>query len=607
MKKIIAILVVLIIAYTAFWFYEAEKAKETFAKHLKEAEKPGENGFYLNYEDLSVGGYPFSYIVKVKNPKILQTEVNDEKNRPFSWLNGSFDFGTNLWGSEYWVTKFGEAHLHVPASSESPEAHIVAKGESTVSFNIHNSHPLKAMIEPFKELPEAFFKADKNPEELFNLIREGEVESKDLTISIVDSNSHQEEVFKADKTFFEWEHEHEKEDNVREISWKISLDGMTANYKNLMNFANKFNPTPLPIIGNSPYDVKTDFILEGKAKFPKESKSEEHDFSPLFVQISKFDVKSKLADWRSKGTLDINPEKNGETKIHYDHDITYNVTPEGYKASVEQLNSNIKYLEEEGDKVDPSEETFKKLIKCCKDDIVKLLPHLERQGKMQFYTDFDATTISKSGKEESFDIKLHHFDATSDLYGLKADGEAKGYPVLGKFVIKFSNYKSFINDIFAYYNRIRPLLPVLVNENQNFPLWTPQMIEKLDNFLDSFNDEPGKDAKDLHITINFPDQEHITIGKKDMAEASQTVQKFMEDIEKDLKTEPSKEKNNAPVEEEQKSLDKTEKETSTENVKSEEESTEKSPSSEEHKKVSSEKDSAKEETMSEDFLPSLED
>lgn len=526
MKKTLVIIILLLIAFTGFWYYKAEEAKNLVASHLKEWEKPNENGYRLRYENISVGGYPLSYEVSVSNPRYAKEKTTDQSQ---IFVDGKIVFGTNLWGSKYWIDRFGDLNILLnDEKSKKDNQHVVIGGTSKIKMVVQNPQIFVGLMHPFQAFPKELYSQEFSFSNWWKNVHEGELEVRHMTLLNAENSQ---VLMKLEKGDIDWKKSFYKEGIVN-IILNFDLKGLEGLEK-IESLSKAISPTTqtklfksgtLPTLFSP---GKTDLVFEGEATFNERMNFEDFlELPPVSFKLKKMEISNNFGESKLKSSLEVEQKAKGKF-VHFDFSSSSVTTKEGYENMVNDFILALKNSAKEGSQ--PTDAKVKKLLECCEDDLKKVVPRYDELGKTNLNIDFDVKIAKdRETSKELIDLNVKHFDFTADPYGFLSHGDinwADTYPE-GKFVIDLENYNRMIHDISNYYNGIQPLLPVLLDEKpQNVPpKITETKIEQFLQFLQYISDEPKE--KDLTITIHFPGNENVTIGKRTLPEVGVALEKL---------------------------------------------------------------------------------
>lgn len=526
MKNKLFVLVAFIAAYGGFWFYHANKAKVFVSKELQKLEQPDAEGNRLQYDGLKIDGYPFSYKVVIKNPRYGSGTKQE------AFLDGFLTIGTNILGTKYWIEKSGNIHF-LDNGDPNQHHHLIMSGESTISADIIHPYSLNVTIHPFEEVSEQpinlsikhlFDEINKLQFEGNNIIlKEGEGDNQTLgEVSSISSGVSMKETSDGlDQYFLDLDVKGlEAKDKFIDYFNHFFPSKHADEIKNLLNPNFMFGPK------------KMDLQFKGSIALPKGYK--EGFPNHLLVNIDKFNAVSDFGEKSVKGNL-VYKDQNNDTTIHASLDAAGKVSEENDKYIVKAFMSALQSAaNDKKNKEDTQIEKLQKLLQCCQADLEKIPPHYHEFGNIRVLWDAD---LNYNKETVSGEVKIKNFDITSDLYGFQSHGFANGHQIeiKGKYIIDLLDYKTMIEDLNAYYNRIHFLFPIFAESPENAPPLIPRpAVSKFLRFLRNISDSPKEDTKNLTITIDFLEPQSVKIGTLTLPEATVEWSKFQHELGKEL-------------------------------------------------------------------------
>lgn len=501
MKKIIGIvLFVFIIAYTAFWYYHANEAKNLTANRLKKGmERLEAQGVRFQHAGLKIGGYPFSYEVKIKNPR---WEMPNQE----VFVDGFLTLGSNLWGTKVWIKKLGEAYF---LDSEK-QHHVIVKGDSTFVLNIHNPDRFLALLHPFEKT------ILDDPKKLLDEIKKFEWNGKNVVVA--EGTDSKEKIIEiSDFTIALNLQNRGKE--IEDYKVDVAIHGLEIGSEG-QQFLSKMpvgNFPELADLGIHPSLMypsgKIDAEFDVAVRAPREGLNGN---SPQYfdLNITKLHANSDFGKKNLKLHFKYEQQKNEDTQFHIDFEGITQTSQENYENTAKTFVKDLASAAEDSHNF--YREQFQKLLLCCREDLEKILPYIpEIRTKIDLDADYNMAKMLG-------DITIKHFDFTTNQYGVKSYGEVKGkqLDIRGKYTIALIDYKPLVRDWAAYYNRIHFIIPIFSsNPDEVVSPMSPEMISSTLKFLLAISDEPGKDSKDISITFDFSEPHSVKIGKLTLPEA----------------------------------------------------------------------------------------
>lgn len=508
MKKLIALMiaVALIAGYSGFWYVQANHAKTFVERQISKLEKPDSEGRRLQHTGLKVSGYPFNYEVKIKNPR-FGTDKNQEV-----FLDGFLTVGTNLWGTEFWASKSGEIHF---LGGTSELDHLIISGETTFTWDIHNPNPLEAAVHPFEEFemhPEIF----KN-EYFFDLVKSLRFKGKNILVK--EGKGTFQNLLEVSRVLMDFSMK--KPNDFERYNLSLNLQGFQME-KKAMQLLNRL---ALP---EQPHNIlfsygKMDMELKGAVTVNKDRDL----FKYLDVELDTYKVKGEFGDSELKGHFKYDDLKTPSTTAGIELDGKAKTTEDNYNYIVKTFINALQSAVQDPQNAQLSKiDNLRKLLQCCQEDLKKLVPRYHDFGLMKLTVKADA----EFNKENfSGDAKVQNFDFITDIYGIKSNGFVKGQQVeiIGQYTIDLLDYKTLIEDLAAYYNRIHFVFPIFAENPEDAPPLIPHRVASLFiNFLRKISNQPEKDSRDLSITINFLEPQAVKIGTLSLPDAMVEWGKF---------------------------------------------------------------------------------
>ncbi len=126
MKKLLAIVIILIAAYTAYWYVEAT----IFEKRLKEELAKAAPNAIITYDAIEKKGYPLSIQLVLVNPKLHME--NDAIKLD---MQGSLAADWSLFGTLKQVLMQGKSHVELPIGEEGALAKYSFEGDTQAEFD----------------------------------------------------------------------------------------------------------------------------------------------------------------------------------------------------------------------------------------------------------------------------------------------------------------------------------------------------------------------------------------------------------------------------------------------------------------------------------------
>lgn len=547
MKKLtglIIFIVVLLIAYSAFWFYQAHRVKELAIFHIKEYEKTDDQGYHVNVDDVSVQGYPFSYVVKLKNPKY--ENAKDPEGNLKVLIDGAIKIGTDIFGRSYWVKQEGNINYQPSGKDEKKSKKYISKGNFEFKADVAHPQYAQAFMHPFRGLPQVFYKENPSFQEVLNELKMASYEDHDFSLYEVDGN-----VMTPLVTFSRgnvgWEHGlKNKEDEKFVFNFDLKDFETPEKGKPLINHLKQIMELNTDMAMDIPYILgsgKNNIAFDFETLIPKNFDIWKFfNYTNVDLALKKFEIENLYG--RTSANFDLNLKENEKDNrnLHVELKMESLVSDKGAEAIHRHFIDGLK-LKVAAQPADPENKVLEELLKCCEDRLQDIIPDYKHLGKMRFIFDSDIKIkdISKNGILDK--IIVNHLDGLAKPYGIKSHGQAEfaNDRPTGKYEIEWINYKEMIHDLADYFNRIYPIVEKFSAAN-NQPMVMGMSDSEKENeivdFFKSISNDPSEDKKTIMITIDFTDVSNIKIGNHSVDQVKEAWDKLVGDIM--IKPEPPK-------------------------------------------------------------------
>lgn len=564
MKKLnglILFIVALGLIYTAYWFYKAHEIKNLVVQHLKEYEKPDEEGYHVAVEDVSVNGFPLNYEIKLSNPKYLAADPSAQ-NTPKFIVDGALKMGTDILGRSYWFKQEGDMTYIIPNTEDSQESRkYVVKGNLEFKADVTHPEHFQAFLHPFHGFPRIFYKENLSFQEILSEIKMASYEDRDFTLYEV-VGEEQKPLISFSKGGFYWKHNpSEKDEDTFVLNANVNDLEAVDQGKNLTPHLNKLMETNQDMAVNIPYIVgsgKNNITLAFEAVFPHHFDAWNFiNYKNIDIQLKKLDIENLYGHSVLKFNIGLKEDEKDQRNLHLGVNGESTITQKGIEAMHRQFIDGLK-LKTVDPQVDESEnKLLKELLQCCEDQLQDIIPDYTKLGKMQFVLDSDVKVNNLSQNPTLNRVIVKDLDAIAKPYGMTSHGEAEfvNNQPKGKYIIEWMNYKDMIHDLVSYFNRIHPLIVKVAEANKQempFDAINESQEKEIVDFFKSISNDPAKDSSTAHITVDFTDFNDIKIGPNTVDQVVQAWQKLIFDLRKPL---PER-KESTPVVPEQKSSEK---------------------------------------------------
>lgn len=538
MKKVIFLLAALGAIYSAFWFYGASKSKQVIEDKLQfAASKLKEDGYVLEYKNLSIKGFPFNYEAKIESPSIKKIE--DQKNKsPLEavFMDGSLSLISNLLGTEFSILKDGNIRVTYQSTTqklESKKTEYISSGISEVSLSIYEKSYFDSIKNPFKSMFEVM---EKDSDE-FLVGKKGSIYLRN--VKWVNAENPSISLFEIEKGDLDYQLR-DLDDGQTEIILKsdfkgIDLDTLMVGHEAYLP-GNEKSLREIALLMSIPKPGKTDiaFDIYMKANFHQLAHIDQmKDLSsilPFDIKIESFKVKNKFGNSLHQAQVSLDQEKDHQRNFHFDISAFNQMSKSEFQVfqkSWEDFLSNLPVCEE---RVPEAVESTCPLFKA-------LIPKLDELGKITLQIDFDLLFANLQDPTDNTKLTINHFDYYADPYGLKSDGYfhfKQPEMVLANYEIHLANYKDLFRDFFDYFDKLLKVLPIINPEIKTFNFNKEKSYKEVINFLKDISDEPKQDLKDLKITIRVKGPADIQVGELSIEQFIQKIESLSSSVSKDF-------------------------------------------------------------------------
>lgn len=546
----IVIVILLALAYTGFWFYQANHLKELAISHLKQYEEPNSQGYHYKVDQVTVEGYPFDYVIKLTKPRYEKAnESDDNKNKMRIALDGALKIGTDIFGKSYWVKHEGDLNYETNFKQEQPKKYIL-KGNMNLTADVNHPQYAKAFMHPFHGFPQAFYKENPSFRELLNEIKTATYE--DRGFGMYEVNDHAEkQLVGFSKGQLSWSHEPKGNENEKFVlNFDLKDFEASDNGKPLMDHFKQLMDLNTDMAVDIPYILgsgKNNITMNFEAIFPNHFEiGKFFNYKDIDFRLTQLDIKNLYGQTSIKFDLGMKENEKDRRNIHLGLSTESFITPEGSKAIHRQFIDGIK-LQVAAQPKDPENKVLVDLLKCCEDRLDEIIPDYTKLGKMQFLFDTDIKVKDVSANPLLEKVLVNDFNLLMQPYGIKSNGfaENKNDQMSGKYIINWINYKEMIHDMIAYYNRIHPILEKVAEDNQQ-PLPLGMIDSAKENeiidFFKSISDPDSREKTTIAITIDFTDISNPKIGSNSWEQVKAAWDKLTADIMKPEEKAPPAEK-----------------------------------------------------------------
>lgn len=541
MKKLVVILIAIVAIYTGLWFVSATKAKEEVELKLKQYVQSYGGAYDLKYDSLSVSGYPCCYEIQIHKPVFTDHGNARQKGKGELALDGSLSVGTNLFGTKYWIDRKGELRLKGLTDLFLPgDKDFTFNGKHRVTMEVANGNPLKAIFAPFVTFPKEIFSRELSVQQWWNVVHE--IDIKGTALTLVDVAHQSTPIASQDHLHLKLRH-HKESGDLETITFIADVKGVQFN----KSWSDQLKSYPAGLVSPSfiqGFDnlvlyssiKKCDFDMDLEALVPENFGWEtflQKSFPEASIELKKMVVTSSLghSDIAFKASI---KHQGADEHMHFGLTATSIVDKAGNTMIAANFVNSLKNMANNPKM--PAADYIKKLLTCCEQDLPNLLPRYDELGKITFDMNFTQDRLNIGTPEEMVSFNLHPYDFTTDLYSSKIDGGisiAKSGTTKGQFVLDLVNWEAMIRDLVGYYNRIEPLIRKAAGQDA-VPFMPPQIKEetvvKILGVVQSISDTPDKKEQNLRTTIDIPNMQSVTIGKKPWIDALNRLQSLSVDL-----------------------------------------------------------------------------
>lgn len=564
MKKLsglIITIVVLVLLYTVFWFYQAHQVKKLFLYHLNEYEKPDDQGYYVKVDDVSVHGYPFNYVVNLSHPRYEKKQDPKDSAHYFKVaLDGIMKIGTDIFGKSYWIKQEGDLN-YLPGPEEKEAKRYVVKGNMKLKVDVAHPQYARALMHPFSGLPEVFYKENPSFQELLSELKMASYEDHDFGMYEIDANTSKQLVgFSKGNIRWNYGSKGQEEEkfvlNLELKDFEATENGqpLLPHLKKLMDLSTDATVDVPYILGSGKNNIALDF----EAIIPQNFDGWKFfNYKNLDITLKKLEMDNLYGHTTASFDMNLKEKEQDSRNLRLTLSANSIITEKGSEAIhrqfIEGLKQNVAaHPEDEENKV------INDLLKCCEERLQDIIPDYTRLGKMRFLFDMDIKVKNVSKNPILDKLILNNLDAMAEPYGIKSHGEADfaNDQPRGKYEIDWINFKQMIHDIIAYYNRIHPIFEKFSKANhQSLPVDVITTAQKeIVDFFKSISNDPSKDNNTITITVDFSDINNPKIGQNNLEQVKQAWDKLVADIVKKEAPSPKPAKPSEPNAKEEKSV-----------------------------------------------------
>ncbi len=490
MKKILGVVLVIVVAYSGFWYYEANKGKTYIEQKMNEAN--------IHSDKISLSGYPCTYDVTIENPVWVRENVSVA-------LQGKVHIATNILGNKFWVSRNGEIHAKLDGISEIES--FILKGENQVFLEVRDSYFLN---HPFQSLPMAF--SDEDDLVIYHKLKEVAISGKDFNIQITDNNGTS--TIDIGSLDLKWKNSLNDKSQTHQIDFNITdyAANLSSSEKSDQTF-----PDFIQAIASTTKSQKMSFV--GEFTIPKEDFNL-MTFPEMSWNISSFDSSSPLGKGHSNASFSVVKKDGQHVEITFDLNSDSTIFEKPFQDKMNELFTSLKNPAKAHF---PEAEKLREMLKEHESEVRAVVPNFPALSPLRMKINLKALFHALTPATENGEIDIDSFNVTMAPYSFLSGGKFKleSNQFEGAYKIKVVNYKKMIDDMVSYTNNLYKVLTKIYDRPEIFDFQiTPKMHEDILKFLAEISDEPKKENQDLHITVKVQKDGSVFIGSLEAMQAA---------------------------------------------------------------------------------------
>lgn len=538
-KIIIVLFLIVIGAYTAFWYNKSNELKNVFKTHIDQLAQNKSNNLHLEYSSIERGGYPFHFSLALINPKITEIKSGENANNLVREvkIDGKIIDHFSLSGQLQSVEYTGKANVFIPPNDGEQSSNFLVEGNMLLESKSGNL------------IPVSFLENLTTIDQLFDMWEHINLDNSLLQISNLKISDVQRNIPVLNLDSFDIHIDHKPKDETNQlIKLQNSMKGFDLHTLVTYIYSLEKDPALLKKLqeqftlalsskeGKSGYNFDLDLDIPNKEELQKILKG---SFSKYLTHpLPKISIAFKGSSQEGAfGTSNLNvhfatnSEENKRESISFKIDATAD-----YKKNyVEALAYAIEKIGKEAVALNPKDEQeriVKELLVNHTSDLIGLVPKMNEFGTIQETFDLNI----KVNKSKLYaQIALANFDLLSNHYGIKMHGKGEGSLGSSKGLLTLDGlqYESLIRDLTTYSNkviRVVNLTDFKVNEISK------DSEEKVLNYIRAISNEPQTSSKDVHITARFLN-EKVKVGTLSLEEFIQKTENLVTEIDRELRSE----------------------------------------------------------------------
>lgn len=506
---IIAILLLAIVGYTAFWFYQAHLLKNMLQEKQGQVEKAPTYDFTLRFDDLETSGYPFSINLAIANPKIdcsLKSGLLDLSINFDGKMTNSF----TPFGQLEKVSTKGKTHITVKGADSKAVFEGFGDGEMTLQSK-SKGYLWSAVRHPFSTKKEDFedVMLHISPLKCSGLIRD----KKTAGLQINDALLHYQRNPSAQTLNFSSDFILDPTESSSATAQEFSDMCPQDTIKPFLVIVEKALQKQKIEKYSCSFDMQVD--LPGVETLEKISAAPMMlAFSPIpkfAIDVKKFNISHNSGDLKSSGYCALSEDAQRQVLLTFGKEVIFKTTEASYTQCITTINTIAEMVAQDLKPDNEDLARIKTLFVSHLDDVRALVPKLYQLG------------ATKWGGKGSFEINketyncsgnLSHFGFTNDLYGVffNLDAKRQDEKISCKADLNCIKYKDLVGDFIAYFNRFTTVFNLLKHDDAR-PLnpVSKETTAKIFEYLLAISDTPESESADLKITYTY-DNGRMRIG-----------------------------------------------------------------------------------------------
>jgi len=509
MKKAIVVLLLLIGAYTAFWFYEASEIE----KQLKEELASLEPNAKIQYDAIQKRGYPLSIKLAVVNPRV---EVENEAVN-FT-VQGQLAGCWSLLGELKKLDLSGNSHLEFEVGEEGDLTDYKFTGDMVVEFDSIRTIGDKGKI--------TFTNAKAYSSG--NLVHgpfEWTIDGLTADYDVKSPNPNRSHLFLDVEV---------KGAELASIK-NAEESPLTRMYQLLINSIEEKSG-------------KTDLSFLMQCELPSQELVQKYIHSPLLLftesfptislDLKKFSSSNALVKQDAKAAITISEDGKRSLVLRIDADGFVHYYP-GYHEAVVSAIDKVKLEAAQWDA--PEDLSLLKSVLLNHTDLIKsLVPHPENFGKIEGE---ESLLFVLNKTNLNWHIALEKLNLHCDLFGvgIKADAQERNNSTHIDAIVTITHVKRLAEELVAFYNRLERLASLIEEEtNQHLTPLPENAPEKIVAYLNLLATK--REGDELAIDIKYSDGK-IQVGPLSLEQARAQLEQLWEGL---MPPQPSQPQPHAP-------------------------------------------------------------